>query len=45
VAAQERRRHDRIAQVIESTVITGIYEVLEDFDFSSTPRPWPTPGF
>jgi hypothetical protein len=44
VAAQERRRHDRIAQVIESTEITGIYEVLDDYDFSSTPRPWPTPG-
>jgi hypothetical protein len=44
VAAQERRRHDRIAQVIESTVVTGIYEVLDDYDFSSTPRPWPTLG-
>ena len=44
VAAQERRRHDRIAQVIESTVITGLYEVLDDYDLLSTPRPWPTPG-
>jgi hypothetical protein len=44
VAAQERRRHDRIAPVIESTVITGIYEVLDDYDFSSTPRLWATPG-
>jgi hypothetical protein len=42
VAAAERLRHDRIAEVIESTVITGIYEVLDDYDFSSTPRPWPT---
>jgi hypothetical protein len=44
VAAQERRRHDRIGQVIESTVLTGIYEVLDDYDLSSIPRPWPTPG-
>jgi hypothetical protein len=44
VAAQERRRHERIAQVIESTVRMGIYEVLDDYDFSSTPRPWPTPS-
>jgi hypothetical protein len=44
VAAAERLRHDRIAEVIESTVMTGIYEVLDDYDFSSTPRPWPTPG-
>lgn len=42
VAAAERLRHDRIAEVIESTVITGIYEVLDDYDFSSTPRSWPT---
>jgi N-acetylglutamate synthase-like GNAT family acetyltransferase/anti-sigma regulatory factor (Ser/Thr protein kinase) len=33
VAAAERRRHDRITEVIESTVITGIYEVLDDYDF------------
>jgi hypothetical protein len=44
VAAAERLRHDRIAEVIESTVITGIYEVLDDYDFSSRLRPWPTPG-
>jgi hypothetical protein len=44
VAAAERRRHDRIAQVIESTLITGIYEVLDDYDLSSTPRRTPTPG-
>jgi hypothetical protein len=39
VAAAEQRRHDRIIDVIESTVIAGIYEVLDDYDFSSTPRP------
>jgi hypothetical protein len=44
VAAAERRRHDRIAEVVESTVMTGIYEVRDDYDFSSTPRPWPSPG-
>jgi hypothetical protein len=44
VAAAERLRHDRIAEVIESTVIAGIYEVVDDYDFSSTPRVWPAPG-
>ena len=44
VAAAERRRHDRIAEVVESTVLTGIYEVLDDHDLSSTPRTWPTSG-
>jgi hypothetical protein len=44
VAAAERLRHDRIEEVIESTVITGIYEVVDDYDFSSTPRPTSTPG-
>jgi hypothetical protein len=44
VAAAERLRHDRIAELIESTAIAGIYEVLDDYDLSSTPRRWPTPG-
>jgi hypothetical protein len=44
VAAAERLRHDRIAEVIESTVLTGIYEVVDDYDFSTTPRPTPDPG-
>ena len=44
VAAAERRRHERIAKVIESTVVTGIYEVLDDYDFSATPRSWPGSG-
>jgi hypothetical protein len=44
VAAAERRRHDRILDVIESTVIAGIYEVLDDYDYSSTPRRTSNPG-
>jgi hypothetical protein len=44
IAAAERVRHDRIAEVVESTQLTGIYEVLDDYDFTSTPRPTPTPG-
>jgi hypothetical protein len=44
VAAAERSRHERIARVIESAVITGIYEVLDDYDFSSVPRPYACPG-
>ncbi|MGH2614986.1 MAG: hypothetical protein ACRDJC_07090 [Thermomicrobiales bacterium] len=35
VAAQEAVRHDRIAEVIESTVVRGIYEVRDAFDFST----------
>ncbi len=29
---------------IESTVIAGIYEVLDDYDFTSTPHPTENPG-
>jgi hypothetical protein len=35
VAAQEAVRHDRIAEVIESTTVRGIYEVVDEFDFST----------
>jgi hypothetical protein len=35
VAAQEAVRHDRIADVIESTALRGIYEVEDEFDFST----------
>jgi hypothetical protein len=29
MAAGEQQRHDRIAAVIESTVLTGFYEVID----------------
>ena len=35
VAGQEAVRHERIDDVIESTQLRGIYEVLDEFDFSS----------
>jgi hypothetical protein len=35
IAAQEAVRHDRIAEVIESTELRGIYEVSDEFDFST----------
>jgi len=35
IAAQEADRHDRIAAVIESTTLRGIYEVSDEFDFST----------
>ncbi len=35
VAAQEAARHARIDEVIESTQLRGIYELLDEFDFSS----------
>ena len=35
VADQERMRHDRLAEVIESTTVRAIYEQRDEFDFSS----------
>jgi len=35
IAEQEQVRHDRIAEVIESTELRGIYEVSDEFDFST----------
>jgi hypothetical protein len=35
VAAQESARHDHIDDVIESTTLRGIYEVTDEFDFST----------
>jgi hypothetical protein len=35
VAAQESVRHERIDEIIESTELRGIYEVVEGFDFST----------
>jgi hypothetical protein len=35
VAEQEAVRHDRIAEVIESTSVRGIYEVTAEYDFST----------
>jgi hypothetical protein len=35
LAEQEQARHDRIAGVIESTELRGIYEVTDEFDFST----------
>jgi hypothetical protein len=46
IAAQESARHDRIADVIESTAVRGIYEIEDEFDFStdeSVSRGRPTP--
>lgn len=35
VGDQEAVRHERIADVIESTSVRGIYELTDEFDFSS----------
>ncbi len=35
VSGQEQVRHDRIAAVIESTSLRGIYEIEGEFDFST----------
>jgi hypothetical protein len=35
VAAQEAARHDRIDAVIESTSLRGIYQITDEFDFST----------
>lgn len=35
IGAQEAVRHERISHIIESTVARGIYEVVDEFDFST----------
>jgi hypothetical protein len=35
VAQQEAVRHERIDAVIESTELRGIYEIVDEFDFST----------
>jgi hypothetical protein len=35
IATQEAVRHDRIAAVIESTTLRGVYEITDEFDFST----------
>jgi hypothetical protein len=35
VSQQEGVRHQRIDEIIESTALRGIYEVDDEFDFSS----------
>lgn len=44
VAESEAKRHDRIAEVIESTDVRMIFEISGDDDFSDTPRPVAPPG-
>ena len=34
IAEGEKRRHDRITEVIEATVMNGIYEVITEVDLS-----------
>ena len=38
LAAQEAKRHDRIAEVIESTEVRIFFTLEDDSDFSGTPR-------
>jgi hypothetical protein len=35
IGEQEAVRHERLTDVIESTVARGIYEVVDEFDFST----------
>lgn len=35
ISEQEAARHERIEEVIESTSLRGLYEVNEEFDFTS----------
>lgn len=46
IGTQEAARHDRIAEVIESTALRGMYEIEDEFDFSTdetVSRGRPTP--
>jgi hypothetical protein len=36
VAQQESARHNRLADVVESTTVRGIYELTHAFDFSTS---------
>jgi hypothetical protein len=42
IAAAEATRHDRIAEVIESTEIRIVFEIAGDDDFTGAPRPVPS---
>jgi hypothetical protein len=33
IAEQEAVRHERVAEVIESTTVRGLYELVDEFDF------------
>jgi hypothetical protein len=35
LTSQEAARHDRIADIIESTAVRGAYELTDEFDFST----------
>ncbi len=35
IASQEAVRHDRIAEVVESTTIRGLFRVVSEYDFST----------
>ena len=36
IGDQERVRHDRIEDVIEETTLRGVYELVDEFDFSTS---------
>ena len=38
IGAQEAVRHERLTDMIESTVTRGIYEVVDEFDSPPTTR-------
>jgi hypothetical protein len=39
IAASNAKRHDRIADIIETTILpAGMYEIVDDNDFSTVPR-------
>jgi hypothetical protein len=40
VGAAEAKRHEHIATVIEATVHRGLYQIVDDQDFTDTPRPY-----
>jgi hypothetical protein len=40
VAAAEASRHERIEAVIETTTHRALYEIVDDQDFSNSPRPY-----
>lgn len=40
IAAAEAKRHDAIADVLESTELRAVYRLVDDQDFSDAPHPF-----
>lgn len=44
IAANEQKRHDRIAEVLEATTFRSMFDLVADDDFTAAPRPFEPRG-